>query len=62
MRKITEEEMLEEICSLIWYQCAIKDQDLWLRMMIDMDMWEPPEKEPVAEVPHAAWEVDVDRY
>ena len=43
--KLSQEEMLDEICSLIWYQVALKDQDRWLRMMIDMDMWEQPEED-----------------
>jgi len=43
--KISKEEMFTEICVLLYYQCSLKDQDNWLRMAIDMGMWEPPEKE-----------------
>ena len=43
--KITEKEMLEEICAIIYYQAALKVQDNWLKMMIDMGMWEPEDEE-----------------
>ena len=39
--KTSKEDMLAEIAEIIYYQCSLKDQDNWLRMMIDMGYWKP---------------------
>ena len=38
---ISKQQMLEEICEIIYYQCSLKEQDSWLRTMMDRGIWRP---------------------
>ena len=40
-RYIELEDMLGEICAIIYYQSSLSEQDRWLKMMIDEGMWKP---------------------
>ena len=39
-KKILERE-IEEICSILWYQCGLKEQDRWLKRMIEEGILSP---------------------
>jgi len=42
--KISKEELLaeiQEICAIIYYQSSLKDQDRWLKDIMNKGIWRP---------------------